>query len=260
MICLLMMLLASLTSILSGGESALADAFELEKGTLQFTYASRSGVEGTADCLRVRFPGAADRQIYLRGRYDEDDEYAPGPVTVRCRLRRGEVGKLEFCVLPEDEKRPRADRDLGDVPVADAVAFFLRLAGESDEDVAEDAVLGAAIAREAEVVDPFLRLVREHRASDGAREQALFWLAVLAGEKAVEPIRGLIDDDAENTELRCHAVFALAQLEQEKAFPLLMEIAREHEHPEIQRSAFIWLADFDRPEVVDLFENILVTR
>ncbi len=73
-------------------------------------------------------------------------------------------------------------------------------------------------------------------------------------------MQAVIDDEAEEIELREHAVFALAQLDETKAFPLLMDIARNHPHPAIKRSAFLWIAEFDRPEVVNLFEEILVQQ
>lgn len=128
----------------------------------------------------------------------------------------------------------------------------------SREDAAEDAVFGAGIAADDLAVPRLFDLARDRRANPGVRQEGLFWLAILAGDRAADTLRSAIDDEGEDLELREHAVFALTQLDEDRAFPLLMEIARAHPDPDVRNSSFLWLARYDRPEVVNLFEEILV--
>ena len=261
MVSLLLILMVSLFPFLATGTDTLVEASGLREGTLVFSYPAREGVEGNGHSLRIRLGHPDSGPMYFRGNYCQEDRFGTGEVAARCGVRRGRIVELDFTVLDESGDRPAADRDLGSLPAAQAAAFFLDLArGRPNEDLAADAVLGAAMARDAEIIGPFLEMARDRNWRSEPREQALFWLAILAGQKAVEPIGDLIADPDEDLELRRHAVFALSQLEEEVAFPLLMEVARHHPNPEIQRSAFLWIAEYDRPEVANLFEEILVGR
>lgn len=260
MISLLMILLVGLVPWFTGGSEPLADAAGMKKGFFVFSYPARDGVEGNEYCVRFGFGDRGESRVYFRGSYIHDDEYWAGDVVARCRVRQGRVVEIEYTVLNPSSDRPKADRDLGAVSGSQATTFFLQLVRGEDDDLAEAAIMGAAVAGGADIIRPFIKLARDSQRPDTVREQALFWLAILAGQKAIEPIQGLIADEDEDLDLRRHAVFALSQLDEETAFPLLMEVARNHPNPEIQRSAFLWIAEFDRPEVVNLFEEILVDR
>lgn len=234
-----------------------ADAVrDLDDGRLLLTYPSREGVVGSPHHLSLRV-GPGER-AFIRGCYDPRGEAAPGDVAALVRVRGGRVRAVELGVLRPGDPRPRADRDLGPVPAADAHRFFLDVARTALDDAAEDALFAAVVARDADCAPALAAYVRERRHPLDARESALFWLAVLAGEKALAEARILIDDPDEDLELRTHAVFALSQMDDERAFPLLMDVARRHPDPELRRSAYIWLAEYDRPEVVALFEEILL--
>jgi HEAT repeat protein len=255
---LLIILLVGLTQLLAAASNPLRTGPDIDDGTFLFSYPARPGVEGNDQCVRFKFGGRGDSATYFRGHHMHDEEYGPGDISTLCRVRRGQVVGLDFAVLRDPDDRPRADLDLGSISSSQAATFFLELAAGDDADVAEEAIMGAALTRDSFVIEPFLRLIRDDDCVAEAREQALFWLGVLAGEKAVEPIRGLIADEDEELELRRHAVFALSQLKEDVAFPLMMDLARNHPNAAIRQSAVIWIAEFDRPEVVNLLEEILV--
>ncbi len=231
---------------------------ELGDGTLGFSYPAREGVRGNADRIQFSLNGSDNEHCYVKGQWDDEAEIWPGDIHAELRVRDGRVRDIEFTVLNEDGERPRVDRDLAGIDADVASAFFFDLAATAGEQVADHAVLGAVMARGVRPGPGLAAIVRDRERPGEVRESALFWMAVLAGEEAVGTAMGLIDDQDEDLELREHAVFALTQLDEDRAFPLLMNVARDHPCNEIRRSAYFWLAEYDRPEVVNLFEEILV--
>jgi hypothetical protein len=233
---------------------------DLETGTLAFSYPARDGVEGNADCFVIHRNESDDGgHVYTSGRWS-DDETWPGDVHALLKVRRGRVRDIDFSVLRDGADRPGADLDLGEVEAEAAASWLLDLAKRQDGDAAEEALLGVVAARDVSPGAELASLARDRSRPSDLREAALFWMAVLAGDAAIATAQDLIDDEDEDLELRAHAVFALSQLDDDRAFPLLLDVARNHPHRELRRSAYIWLAQYDRPEVVNLFEDILVRQ
>ena len=223
-------------------------------GTYGFAYPVRDGVYGDGSRRIIHVEDADDR--------DEGwgDDMDAGPARIEVRLRDGTVRDLDLRVGGSARGAGRGVTDLGEIDPGVAAAWLLEVAAVAPEGVAEDALHGAALARDAVIWPALLELAKDRDRPDEIREEVLFWLAVDAADAAVGPLGDLIDDDDESVELREHAVFAISQLPEETAFPLLLDIARAHKHPEVQRAAFIWLAEYDDPQVLDLFENILFGR
>jgi len=235
---------------------------DLEDGRLGFRYPARDGVEGNDDHFRIRLVNGdrGNDSIYARGLWCDDDDLWTGDVHALLKVRDGRIRDIEFTVLRDGDAGPRVDRDLGGISAAGAAAFFLDVARTADADVAEDAVMGAVVAQGVRPAHELAAIVRERSLATDVRESALFWMAVLAAKEAMSTARNLIDDEDEDMDLRSSALFALTQLEEDRAFPLLLDVARKHPNHELRAEAFIWLAEYDRPEVVNLFEDILVSK
>jgi hypothetical protein len=254
--CLITLLTAVL---LAGGQPVdiTARAALLGDGTLGFTYEVRDGVTGNGRGVRIRL-GAGSSASYFQGYYDDDDLLVEGPAHVTVRVREGRVADLDVVVAGNDRGVRDADVDLGEVPSPAAARWFAGLVASADADVADKALLGAVIARDADVTRPLLAVVRDRERPDDVRSSTLHWLCVLAGERMLEDVNGVIDDDTEHAEVREHAVFALAQLGERTALPRLMDIARHHRDPRVRRAALFGMTRFeDSREVVALLEEIL---
>jgi len=254
-------LLALFTAVLMVGAQApdiAARVTALGDGTLGFTYLVRDGVTGNGRGVRVRL-GPNSSASFFHGRYDgEDDLLDEGPAHVTVRVRRGRAVDLDVVVGGSGLRARRADLDLGEVAPAAAASWFVGLAASSEEDVADEALLGAAIARNVDVVEPLLGVARDRNRDPAVRSSVLHWLVILAGERMLADVTVVIDDEDEDVEYREHAVFALALLGEETALPPLLDIARSHRDPRLRRSALFALTQFeDTSEVVSLLEEIL---
>lgn len=229
---------------------------DLNTGTITFEYQTREGIRGNGQGLEISL-GHSTHRSYFNGVIGEDYDMVEGPAQVFIKIREGRIHALDISV-GKPRKAMSVDRDLGSISPCTAAAFFLEQAPQLDEDIADEVLLGAVIARDAEVATYLLAMVSDRSNQDELRQAALFWTAVLASEKALEPIRHLINENNEEMELREHAIFALSQLDHTDTLPLLMEIARNDREPQLQRAAFFALAEHDTPEVHQLFEEILL--
>ena len=67
-----------------------------------------------------------------------------------------------------------------------------------------------------------------------------------------------MEDDNEDLEIREAAIFSLSQRGEEIGIPTLTRIATTSRHPQLREQALFWLAQYDDPRVVHLFEQILL--
>jgi len=224
-------------------------------GIYRLTYPVREGVYGDGRSRTIIHGGGEIHDTDWCGR-----EMNNGPARLETTIRHGEVVEVDLAVGGDWRAPRRGEIDLGEVAPGRIAARMLDLAATAGERVAEDALLAAMVAR-CDVAWPrLLAIARDRGRPDDVRERILFWLAEAAGDEAADALGGIAAADDENAGLREAAVFALRQLSEETALPILMEMARRNDRPEVMRAALIGLAQIDAPEVVDLFEDILVTR
>ncbi|MDX1577112.1 MAG: HEAT repeat domain-containing protein, partial [Gemmatimonadota bacterium] len=179
-----------------------------------------------------------------------------GPVRIELRVEGGEILDLDTDVGGTWQDRRGEITNLGEIPPAEAVELLFRIAETAQEDVAEDAIFPATIARDIETWPRLLEIARGSAPSD-VRRQAVFWLGQEASERATEGLTSIIESEAE-LGVREHAIFALSQREEEAAFEALVEIARDSGEPELRRKAIFWLGQKgDDPRVLRLLEDIL---
>lgn len=219
-------------------------------GWVRFTYEAREGVCGNGSRISTRH----EREDGSLGECECECQEAP--VRIEMRVRDGEVRDLDADVGGTWQTRRGAVTDLGDVAPAAAVAFLFALAETAREEVAEDAIFPATIARGVETWPRLLEIARSEAHAD-VRGQAVFWLGREASERATEGLTSIIESEDE-LEIREHAIFALSQRDEERAFEALLGIARSSPEPELRRKAIFWLGQMgDDPRVLRLLEDIL---
>jgi HEAT repeat protein len=256
----LVTLLAAATAATAGAREIKKAVAEADAGYVHMTYAARDGVCGDGwNTIRI---GDSWHCTNWHGSGDGwDRDCDEGPVHVLMKVRRGEVVRIKTRVGDGWSASHYDDLlDLGEVAPQDAADFLLDLAEDERGKVAEEAILPATLARDAEVWPRLMKIARDDDNDDDLRQSAVFWLGHMAGEKATEGLVKLIDDDDEDMDVREAAVFALSQGQGRKSMESLMEIARENPHPQLRRSALFWLAQNDDPEVLDFFEEILLGK
>jgi hypothetical protein len=237
--CAATALVATRADAQSLGERVAAAA-----GDVRMSYAAREGVCGHDN-------GWIDTRD--DGDWRPDCERGPVRLTVdkdgrRIVALRARIG---------GEWQPRDDvTDLGEVPAAEASDFLLDLAAEAAPNVAEDAIMPAAIA---DALDPWRRLLtlaRDGSLASDVRERATFWLGQSATREATAGLAEIVDADG-SVEVQKAAVFALSQRDQPERIDALIGVARTHANREVVRDAFFWLAESEDPRAIDFFEDVL---
>jgi hypothetical protein len=253
--CCVVFCLAAGTAAADGGDIQKA-LKKLDNGYVRMTYAARDGVCGNG-WNSISFNGSS---FHISHGHDEnwDRDCDEGPVRLVMKVRNGEVSRIKTRVGGQWSDNTDGDLDLGVVSGQDAADFLLDLAENSSHSVAEDAILPAVLAGNVVVWPRLLEIAREDDIDTDVRQSAVFWLGNLAGEKVVEGLVALVEDDDEDMDVRETAVFALSQREGRDNTQRLLTIAKTNPHPQIRKQALFWLAQRDDPEVLDIFEEILL--
>lgn len=239
-----------------------------------------AGVSQTGDALERRIVESGGERVAFR--FAVEDE-----VTVcESGFRRGEVddgsyggsgtrsrrscpgGPLEVVVLHGPggvrgiDMGPAGDHpydvDLGLVDAREASAWLLTLhaRGASDE-VAEEGLVGAVVARGAEPAGRLLELAKHRGVPVVLRRSALFWVSDEAARDIDPTLVGIAGDAAEDQEVRDAAIFALSRRPSDPSVSALMELARTAPHVQTRRSALFWLSQSDDERVPDFFAELI---
>jgi len=181
---------------------------------------------------------------------------------VLMRIADGMVARLEIIDCRDRAREldsPHPPRNLGEVEGPACAEFLLSLVPKLPAESAEEAVVGAAVSRDAVVWPRMLKFARDKEMDRDVREAAVFWLGQDTAAKATEGLKQILDDEDEDLELREHAIFALCQGgESRDALSTLMRIAEKSGHPQLRESAIFWMSQCDEPEVLEYFEKILI--
>ena len=239
----------SLTRRVLGGE-----------GPVQFVFASRPGVCGDgATYVRDGFGG--NNRIYEGGNFsghsrgDDWPPCVPGPVRVVASVSGGEILRVRTYAGPR-RVGDSPPRDLGVVPVSEAVDFLMRIVEQAHGRAANDAVLPLVLADSITPWPTLLRFARDEQLPRGLRSTVAFWLARGAAAKLGLADRDQDDDD----DVRASAVFALSQQPKGTAIPELIQVARHAPHPDSRAQALFWLGQSGDRRAIDLFDEILNRR
>lgn len=231
-------------------------------GEAYFSFDTWPNVWGDEDCNITRGDPDGEHRAHriINGHWGSGDKMTQGPMTVRLRVWKGNVTKLENCVGDAWRNGDGDDGvDLGRVTQAEAGAYLVELArkGGGSDKVGSEAIVAAVFVKDADIWPGLFAIARDRKLNDEVRSSALFWIGQEAGERAVGELVGVAEADDEESDVRESAVFALSQRPSEESIPVLTRLARTSEHPEVRKSAMFWLAQHDDPEVIDFFEEIL---
>jgi hypothetical protein len=216
-------------------------------GVVRMSFAARDDVCGYGTNVHS-FGARADRN-WRPGECDN------GPVRVQLAKEGARVTALDTYVGGVWQTLPNVT-DLGDVAAAQAVDFLLDIAATAAPDVAEDAIMPAAIAGAPDPWERLLALARNGSLSGDVREQAIFWLGQSASREATAGLTALAEGD-ETTKVQRAAVFALSQRDDPERIDQLIRVARTHRNPQVVEAAFFWLAESEDERAIALFEEVL---
>lgn len=255
------LLLAATITEAAGAQSLASRITSVGNGTVRFHFAAREGVCGNGrGNISIRRDG--DRRSTIstgstrRTRDREwEDECEPGPVRVALDVESRRIVDLRSYV--GGGWRGSADRDLGEVPAAEASAFLMDLAESASAEVAEDAIPPAILANTPSPWRRLLAIAKDEDRPRSARQSATFWVAQAAEEAATAGLAEIVDSDG-NRELRKHAVFALSQRPKDESVPALIRVARTNRDPEIRRTAIFWLGQSRDPRALEYIEQVLL--
>lgn len=233
------------------GQSVADAVRNAPDGIVRFTFEPRDGV-----C------GDGEGHIQMRDRDDDHDgrwsrNCQEGPVRITLTVEDGTVTRLRTAVGGSWKATGAAVTDLGAVAPQAAADYLIGLAAHASEDVGEDAVFPAVIAKDVVVWPRLLDLARNDNAPEDTRESAVFWVGQAAAEAATQGLSELVDDNDEDFEVRKQAVFALSQRPRSEGVPALIEIARNNPSPGLRKQALFWLGQSEDPRALTLFEEIL---
>ncbi len=264
-------LLVGAASIAAGASSPLTGqepARDLERmardadGTVRLVFPAADNVCGTGDGILIRELDGST--MFVSGRMTVSDwrRWRAGDAPcdtgdVQLRMTRDGSGWRGVRIAVGQAPDESAARDLGYVTGQTAADFLLTEARRAESRAGRDLIMAAALARDAEIWPTLLDMARDRSLTNRTRQAALHWLGRRAAREAVAGLGGIVRDRTEDDEIREAAVFALSQLPDDQAIPLLIEVVRTMDEPRVVNRALFWLAEFDDPRAVGLFEEIL---
>lgn len=275
-------------ALATAGAASTADGQTLEQaaraadGPITLAYPAASNVCGAGDGILIREPDGST--MFVSGHMSHTDwrswRHGDPPCRtgdVRVRMRRTGTGAWTDVRITvggagdgsgswtDDDPAAAGGRaggagapgELGFHTGQEAAEFLLDAARRADRDAARDLVLAAAIAGDAEIWPELLAMARDRSLPSRLRESSLHWLGRRAAREAVAGLGGIVRDRTEEDRIREAAVFAISQLPDEQAIPMLIDVVRTMDDARVVNRALFWLADFDDPRAVGLFEEIL---
>ena len=189
-----------------------------------------------------------------------------GPARVAVTVRDRQVVGIRTNVGGTWPASADAALDLGQVPAAEAAAYFISLASRLGSERRTNPLLAAAIADSANVVPDMLRLAQTSSMSRETRRRALHWTGALGDASVVAPlvafaradgesVRDDSDDVGPGDRLQGAAVGALSMIKDGAGLPALMDLARRGS-PAVRKAAVFWLGQREEPQPRALVRTI----
>jgi hypothetical protein len=144
---------------------------------------------------------------------------------------------------------------LTDVKPAESVRYLTSLL--QDEHRRAGGAMGAiAVHAAPEATQALLEFAHNGRTAQ-MRGQALIWLAETAAPQVSEPVIRDAIENAPETQVKREAVTALARIPHDGGVPLLIQLARSHRNPVVQKQAMFWLGRSKDERATRFFEEVL---
>lgn len=233
--------------------------------SVRLGFPSRPGVCGTGDGILLREPdgsttflsGRATHETWRRWR-DTDPPCRVGDVVVTAVRSGGSWSSVALSIDDYGALPPEPDvDDRGYLTGPAAAELLLGEVPRAGVREARALILAASLARDAVIWPALVALARDRKLEAGVRKSALHALGRRAAREAASELGAVIRDPTEDDEIRAAAVFALSRLPADQAVPRLIEVVRTIDDARVRSRALFWLADFEDPRAVDLFESIL---
>ena len=226
-------------------------------GRVQFHFPSRDGSCGDGRTyMRVSTGNGGDSY----GNWNSDammPACARGPVRVLLERAARNVVSLRVFVGPVVVTEGAVD--LGAVRPQEAAEYLLSLAASAEGNVAQAAIMPAAIADSANIQAPLLALARDQSRARETRRSAISWLTRdgRVASALSEPLLAIATDDTDNQSVRQSALRALARLESGSGVPALIRLASDREGGWTSREALTALAQSGDPRSRDFLRQIV---
>jgi hypothetical protein len=252
--------LAALTLLVHDArtQSLAARVAAVKEGTVEMHFAGRRGICG--DGLHYLSFGGRSRMGEFNGNGDWNAPCLPGPARVRMQIDDGVIRNIHAYAgpLPNGAREPITD--LGEVPARAAAEFFLRVAAQSDDHAAGDAIVPAVLADSISIWRELLAISRDRARPRNTRNDAAFWLSRFASAKINGHAEDLGTDEesvGREDDPRTSAVFALSQLRNGEGIVPLAQVARTNPDAQLRSKALFWLGQSGDARGLDVMEEIL---
>ena len=236
-------------------------------GEVRMTYAARANACGDGrDVVGLGESFHIGRNVESYGRWSSNRECRHGAARVAVTLRDRQVVGIRPHIGGAWTSTEQRVTDLGQVPAADAAAYFMSLAPQFGSRSRPNPLLAAALADSVSLAPDMLRLARTAALPRETRRRALHWAGSLGDASTVAPLLEMArasdgatrtddDDVGPGDGLRGAAVGALSMIPDGAGMPALMELARRGPS-DTRRAAVFWLGQRSEPRGRELVRSI----
>jgi HEAT repeat protein len=215
------------------------------------TFASRDDICGWGDGISTNYSirNRSNNKGNWSNRSDDvdyDDECMAGPARVVLTLNDGKVEKVRSYV--GGRWRPSSDaKDLGTVPVREAVDYLLAVANQDNGKGSGEAIFATTLADSVDVSPRLAAIAENESKSDELRGQAIFWLGqsrtVDSGPLLRRLYKTIRDEDVKDK-----VIFSISQQNDEDSQNWLVDIASNpNESIENRKKALFWAGQTRTP-------------
>lgn len=231
-------------------QSIASRVASVRDGKVRMSFASRDDICGWGDGISTR----SSRDSRTRGNWSPrdsedvsyDDECSAGPARVVLTLRGGKVDKVRAYV--GGRWRPSSDaRDLGMVPVREAVDYLASVANADNGRSSEHAIFPMTLADSVDIAPRLAAIGENESKSEDVRGQAIFWLGQTRSDRSVDYLRALYRK-IRNEDVKDKVIFAMSQQHDQSSQDWLIDLASNSgESIEMRKKALFWAGQTRTP-------------
>ena len=232
-------------------QSIASRVASMRDGKVRMSFSSRDDMCGWVNGISTR--SSWDRRnnsTHWSNEYSEDvaydDECSPGPARVVLTLRGGKVAQIRT-YLGGRWRQSGDARDLGMLPVREAVDYLLGLANSDGGKASEQAIFPVTLADSVDVAARLASIGENESKSEDLRGQAIFWLGQTRSDKTFDHLRGLFTR-IRNEDVKDKVIFAMSQQRTDESEDWLINLASNSSEPlEIRKKALFWAGQSSAP-------------